>query len=112
MTCLKTPNLVRDRFGNVPKMSIELLHARNPTDKPIDGISTYNVIPFEAGVYFNKIQCFCFEEQRLRPGEEIDMPVFFYIDREFATDPNMKDVNTLTLSYTFFKVNEEEEADG
>ena len=54
--------------------------ARNPTDKPIDGISTYNVIPFEAGPYFNKIQCFCFEEQRLNPHEEVDMPVFFYID--------------------------------
>uniref|UniRef100_A0A8C0TUA1 Cytochrome c oxidase assembly protein COX11, mitochondrial n=1 Tax=Canis lupus familiaris TaxID=9615 RepID=A0A8C0TUA1_CANLF len=63
--------------------------AKNPTDKPVIGISTYNVVPFEAGQYFNKIQCFCFEEQRLNPQEEVDMPVFFYIDPEFAEDPRM-----------------------
>ena len=84
-------------------MSIELLHARNPTDKPIDGISTYNVIPFEAGVYFNKIQCFCFEEQRLNPHEEVDMPVFFYIDPEFDEDPATMSYDKITLSYTFFE---------
>jgi len=77
--------------------------ARNPTEKPIDGISTYNVIPFEAGPYFNKIQCFCFEEQRLNPGEEVDMPVFFYIDPDYLEDPFLKDCNEITLSYTFFK---------
>ncbi|MCO5549308.1 hypothetical protein L7F22_002776 [Adiantum nelumboides] len=62
----------------------------------------------EAAPYFNKIQCFCFEEQRLRPGEKIDMPVFFYIDPEFATDPKMGNINNLILSYTFFKVDDEE----
>ena len=77
--------------------------AKNPTSKPIDGISTYNVIPFEAGQYFNKIQCFCFEEQRLNPDEEVDMPVFFYIDPEFADDPFMERVDTIILSYTFFE---------
>ncbi|XP_031285713.1 cytochrome c oxidase assembly protein COX11, mitochondrial isoform X2 [Pistacia vera] len=61
----------------------------------------------EAAVYFNKIQCFCFEEQRLLPGEQIDMPVFFYIDPEFETDPRMDGINNLILSYTFFKVSEE-----
>jgi len=81
---------------------------KNLSDKAVTGVSTYNVTPQKAGVYFNKIQCFCFEEQRLRPNEEIDMPVFFYIDREFATDPNMSDVTSLTLSYTFFKVSEED----
>ncbi|KAI8554009.1 hypothetical protein RHMOL_Rhmol05G0063700 [Rhododendron molle] len=60
-----------------------------------------------AAVYFNKIQCFCFEEQRLLPGEQIDMPVFFYIDPEFETDPKMDGSNNLILSYTFFKVSEE-----
>ena len=92
--------------------------------------------PFQAAVYFNKIQCFCFEEQRLLPGEQIDMPVsgvflfklnkcfkgkticdhwlsctllqvFFYIDPEFETDPRMDGINNLILSYTFFKVSEE-----
>ncbi len=77
--------------------------AKNPTDVPIDGISTYNVIPFEAGTYFNKIQCFCFEEQRLNPHEEVDMPVFFYIDPDFAEDPAMEKVETIYLSYTFFE---------
>ncbi|XP_069749226.1 cytochrome c oxidase assembly protein COX11, mitochondrial isoform X1 [Narcine bancroftii] len=77
--------------------------AKNPTDKPVIGISTYNVVPFDAGQYFNKIQCFCFEEQRLNPYEEVDMPVFFYIDPEFAQDPAMARVETITLSYTFFE---------
>jgi len=77
--------------------------AKNPTDTPIDGISTYNVIPFEAGAYFNKIQCFCFEEQRLNPHEEVDMPVFFYIDPEFCEDPATAGYDTITLSYTFFE---------
>ncbi|XP_019349731.2 cytochrome c oxidase assembly protein COX11, mitochondrial [Alligator mississippiensis] len=77
--------------------------AKNSTDKPVIGISTYNVVPFEAGQYFNKIQCFCFEEQRLNPHEEVDMPVFFYIDPEFAEDPKMAKVDLITLSYTFFQ---------
>lgn len=80
--------------------------AKNPTDKPIIGISTYNVVPFDAGQYFNKIQCFCFEEQRLNPHEEVDMPVFFYIDPEFAQDPAMARVETIILSYTFFEAKE------
>ncbi|KAH6942697.1 hypothetical protein HPB50_009263 [Hyalomma asiaticum] len=77
--------------------------ARNPGDKPIDGIATYNILPFEAGKYFNKIQCFCFEEQRLNPNEQVDMPVFFYIDPEFAADPLLENCNDITLSYTFFE---------
>ncbi|XP_020622731.1 cytochrome c oxidase assembly protein COX11, mitochondrial-like isoform X2 [Orbicella faveolata] len=82
--------------------------ATNPTDEPITGISTYNVIPFEAGQYFNKIQCFCFEEQRLNPHEQVDMPVFFYIDPEFTEDPAMVKVDIITLSYTFFEAKEAE----
>ncbi|KAF8086657.1 hypothetical protein N665_0615s0007 [Sinapis alba] len=81
--------------------------AENKSSAPITGVSTYNVTPMKAGVYFNKIQCFCFEEQRLLPGEQIDMPVFFYIDPEFETDPRMDGINNLILSYTFFKVSEE-----
>ncbi|XP_070579500.1 cytochrome c oxidase assembly protein ctaG-like [Ptychodera flava] len=80
--------------------------AKNPTDKAIIGISTYNVIPFDAGQYFNKIQCFCFEEQILNPHEEVDMPVFFYIDPEFAEDPKMQHLDAMTLSYTFFEAKE------
>lgn len=80
--------------------------ARNPTDRPVIGVSTYNVIPFDAGQYFNKIQCFCFEEQLLNPHEEVHMPVFFYIDPEFVDDPKMENVDQLTLSYTFFEARE------
>ncbi|KAJ7317901.1 hypothetical protein JRQ81_004063 [Phrynocephalus forsythii] len=80
--------------------------AKNPTDKPIIGVSTYNVVPFEAGQYFNKIQCFCFEEQRLNPHEEVDMPVFFYIDPEIDENPNLLNVNLITLSYTFYEAKE------
>ncbi|XP_077595082.1 cytochrome c oxidase assembly protein COX11, mitochondrial [Stigmatopora nigra] len=86
--------------------ALAFYRAKNPTAKPIIGISTYNVVPFEAGQYFNKIQCFCFEEQRLNPHEEVDMPVFFYIDPEFDADPRMARVDTITLSYTFFEAKE------
>ncbi|KZC13688.1 PREDICTED: cytochrome c oxidase assembly protein COX11, mitochondrial [Dufourea novaeangliae] len=77
--------------------------AKNPLNEAITGISTYNVVPFEAGQYFNKIQCFCFEEQQLNPHEEVDMPVFFYIDPQFAEDPGMQNVDEIILSYTFFE---------
>lgn len=81
--------------------------AENTSETPVTGVSTYNVSPQKAGVYFNKIQCFCFEEQRLQPKEKIDMPVFFYLDPEFASDPRMMGVNNITLSYTFFPSGEE-----
>ena len=63
--------------------------AKNNSERDVTGVATYNVQPNKAGSYFNKVQCFCFEEQRLRAGEEVDMPVFFYLDPEFASDPAM-----------------------
>ncbi|KAJ2081411.1 Cytochrome c oxidase assembly protein cox11, mitochondrial [Coemansia sp. RSA 988] len=83
--------------------ALAFFRAYNCSDKPIVGIATYNVIPEQAAQYFNKIQCFCFDEQQLDPKEEVDMPVFFFIDPEFAQDPLMDDIDTITLSYTFFK---------
>ncbi len=77
--------------------------AENRGDSDVTGIATYNVTPAKAGVYFNKVQCFCFDEQRLKKGEKLDMPVFFFIDPEFAADENMADVTDITLSYTFFR---------
>ncbi|TKR59543.1 hypothetical protein L596_029197 [Steinernema carpocapsae] len=77
--------------------------ATNPTDKPIIGISSYNLTPFQAAYYFNKIQCFCFEEQILNPGETVDLPVFFYIDPDYANDPNLEYLDNILLSYTFFE---------
>jgi len=76
--------------------------AYNKSDKPVVGCATYNITPAKAGIYFNKIQCFCFDQQRLRPGEEVDMPVLFYIDPVFAEDPQMLGVSNIVLSYTFF----------
>lgn len=80
---------------------------KNKNDFPVTGVATYNVHPPKAGLYFNKIQCFCFEEQRLGPNEEIDMPVFFFVDPEFLNDQAMDGVNNITLSYTFFKTGDE-----
>jgi len=77
--------------------------ATNSTEKPVVGVSTYNIIPYEAAAYFNKIQCFCFDEQLLNPGEQVDLPVFFYLDPDFAFDPLLGRVEEIILSYTFFE---------
>ncbi|RDW82240.1 hypothetical protein BP6252_03352 [Coleophoma cylindrospora] len=77
--------------------------ATNKSDEDIIGVATYSVTPGQVAQYFSKIQCFCFEEQRLNAGETVDMPVFFYIDPDFVNDPNMRGIEQITLSYTFFK---------
>lgn len=77
--------------------------ARNTSPRDIVGMATYSVVPEKAAPYFNKIQCFCFEEQKLSAGEEVDMPVFFFIDPDFASDPLMRNVDDIILNYTFFQ---------
>ena len=76
--------------------------ATNKSTEDIIGVATYSVTPAQVAPYFSKIQCFCFEEQRLNAGETVDMPVFFFIDPEFVNDPTMKNIDNITLSYTFF----------
>ncbi len=75
--------------------------AHNPTDRPIAGVASYNVVPFEAGLHFVKIACFCFEYQVLQPGETVQMPVTFYVDPGIVDSPDAAHVHTITLSYTF-----------
>lgn len=80
--------------------------AKNPTDKHVIGVSTYTIDPYEVGAYFNKIQCFCFEQQMLGPHEEVDLPVFFFIDPEMDEDPLLSKTFDIGLAYTFFEVKE------
>ncbi|MGY6635863.1 MAG: cytochrome c oxidase assembly protein [Erythrobacter sp.] len=80
--------------------------ARNDGSQPITGAATFNVTPEQAGKYFNKIQCFCFTEQTLLPGQEITMPVLYYVDPAMLDDPNMAGVQQITLSYTFHRQRE------
>ena len=80
--------------------------AKNNGNKSITGIATYNILPFEAAKYFNKVDCFCFENQTLEPGEEVVLPINFYIDPKILDDPSVKHLNSIVLSYTFFQSGE------
>jgi len=91
--------------------ALSFFRVTNHSDKAITGVATYNVHPSKVGLYFQKIQCFCFEEQRLLPGETVDMPVFFFIDPEMLKDRQVSYVRNVTLSYTFFPTDEDDDVD-
>ena len=81
--------------------------ATNLFDRPASGRATFNVTPRMAGAYFNKVECFCFTDTTLKPGEALDMPVVFYVDPDIADVPELKNMKTITLSYTFFPIDGE-----
>ena len=81
--------------------------AENLTDRAITGTAAFNVTPLEAGAYFTKVQCFCFERQTLEPGESVRMPVTYYVDPAILDDPDIGDVEEITLSYTFYPVDDD-----
>lgn len=76
--------------------------AKNLDSTAVTGMAVYNVVPHQAGAYFVKVECFCFNEQTLAAGQKVNMPVSFYIDPAIADDPDLKQLRTITLSYTFF----------
>ena len=82
--------------------------ATNPSDEPVKGTATFNVAPEAAGRYFNKIECFCFTEQLLKAGESVEMPVSFFVDPEIMNDSDARHISQITLSYTFYPVNEKQ----
>jgi cytochrome c oxidase assembly protein subunit 11 len=90
----------------IGERELAFFKARNLSDRTVTGTATFNVTPVNAGKYFNKIQCFCFEQQSLKAGEEVRMPVIFYVDPKFASDPDTRDISEITLSYTFYPVDE------
>jgi cytochrome c oxidase assembly protein Cox11 len=98
---------VRVRLG---EEKLVFFSAENLTDQPIVGHATFNVTPAKAGIYFNKIQCFCFDEERLGPRQKVDMPVDFFVDPKLADDPETREIESITLSYTFFRSTDPEEA--
>lgn len=94
----------REMEIRIGETGLAFYEAYNPTDRVIAGSSAYNVAPYEAGNFFVKIDCFCFTEQILQPGERVQMPVTFYVDPEIVTDSAAKYTPQITLSYTFYEV--------
>ncbi|MBC7987821.1 MAG: cytochrome c oxidase assembly protein [Sphingomonadaceae bacterium] len=99
------PEAITDRVA-IGARDMAFYRAHNFSARTITGTAVFNVTPQRAGQYFNKIQCFCFEQQTLRPGEEVRMPVVFFVDPAILDDPEIGGIDEITLSYTFYPVDE------
>ena len=87
----------------IGESGLAFYEATNNADHPVIGTATFNVQPAKAGLYFMKVECFCFQSQRLEPGETLSMPVVYFIDPEIADEPRLDEVREITLSYTFYR---------
>ncbi len=96
--------VVREMELRIGETGLAFYEAYNPTNRPVAGQASYNVTPYAAGAFFEKIDCFCFTEQVLAPGERVMMPVSFYVDPEIVNDRDGKFVHSITLSYTFYQI--------
>ena len=94
----------REMELRIGETGLAFYEAHNPTDRPVAGQAAYNVTPYEAGAFFDKIECFCFVEQILQPGETVMMPVSFFVDPAIVDDREGQYVHTITLGYTFYEI--------
>ncbi len=97
--------------AKVGEATTVFFRATNLSRQAVVGQAAFNVTPLKAGLYFDKVQCFCFSEQRLAAGESADMAVTFFVNPDMLTDRNLDDVNTITLSYTFYRDRDAEKAE-
>ena len=93
----------REMTLRIGETGLAFYEAHNPADRVVAGTASYNVFPYDAGGFFTKIDCFCFTEQVLQPGETVQMPVTFYVDPSMVEDRDAKHVQTITLGYTFYE---------
>ncbi len=98
----------REMTVRVGETALAFYRVHNPTDEPVTGLATYNVAPFKVAPYFSKLECFCFTEQTLQPGESMDMPVLFFVDPLMDGEARLDDIRQITLSYTFWVADEQE----
>ena len=99
----------REMELRIGETGLAFYEAHNPSDVPVAGSAAYNVTPYEAGAFFDKIACFCFEEQILQPGETVMMPVSFFVDPAIVDDREGQYLHTITLGYTFYEIDLPEE---
>jgi cytochrome c oxidase assembly protein subunit 11 len=95
----------------IGKTGLAFFHVKNMSDKPVTAHAAYNVVPESAAKYFQKLQCFCFTDQTLQPGQSADFPVVYFVDPKYVADPDTKNEPDITLSYTFFPVGASTAAD-